>query len=635
MGLLQKAVETYDAHRDLVGVEREGHQMLVPVSHILTKANLEITLEDNGDFAGARVVDDSEPKIPIPATEESAGRTCNACAHPLCDNLCYISDIDPDKHKLYVDQLTEWCNSEYSHLMLKPILTYVKNGTIISDLIQTGIIKLNTDGKMSNRVLSMLIRWRVLGINTPKDGCWQQPSLFKSFQDWYMSKLEESAKHADKAIPDKSKSKSALIKQLCMVTGEESIVAQQHPKGIVPFKQGGAKLISSNDYKNFTYRGRFTEPIQAATVGYIASQKAHNALRWLVAEQEVFNTGDGRGQKQNPKPDRDRVVLCWNPQGEKTCHAIGQFGDATKEHVKPSDYRKDLKDTLMGYKSKLPDDKDGVVIAVLDVINKGRIAVTYYNELRGSDYLERLYDWDNYCCWYDGFNRPIRSPSLYNIINYAFGKPVSGGELETEPKLLGQQIQRLMACRVDRAHMPFDIMRALVNRASTPQAYEGKDKKHLWLKILSTACAVINKYYHDHYKEDLKMELEPEKQDRSYQFGRLLAVFEKVERDTYSQGEEREPYAIRMLSIFNRRPMRIAKEIEMHLERAYFPRLESPGFRSYYKKMIGEILEEIAKYPQNQWDAPLKETYLVGYYLQRNELYKSKKSNNNGEESLS
>ena len=291
--------------------------------------------------------------------------------------------------------------------------------------------------------------------------------------------------------------------------------------------------------------------------------------------------------------------------------------------------------TLNGYKNQLPDDKGGVIIAALDAATTGRLSVAYYNELRGSDYLERLYDWDNYCCWYEGFNRPIRSPSLYNIINYAFGKPGSGGKLETEPKLLGQQIQRLLACRIDRAHMPFDIMRALVNRASTPQAYEGKDKKHLWPKILSTACAVINKYYHDHYKEDLNMELEPEKQDRSYQFGRLLAVFEKVERDTYSQGEEREPYAIRMLSIFNRRPMRIAKEIEMHLERAYFPRLESPGFRSYYKKMIGEILAEIAKYPQKQWDAPLKETYLVGYYLQRNELYKSKKSNNNGEEILS
>lgn len=604
MGLLPKAVETYDAHRDLVGVEKGKHQMLVPVSHILTKANLEITLEDNGDFAGARVVDDSEPKIPIPATEESAGRTSGACAHPLCDKLCYISDVDPDKHKLYVDQLTEWCNSEYSHPMLKPILTYVKNGTIISDLIQTGIITLNDDGEVDNKVLSMLIRWRVLGINTPKDGCWQQPSLFEAFQKWYMSKLEEAEK------------------QLCMITGEKTIIAKQHPKGIVPIN-GNAKLISANDSINFTYRGRFIDDTQTATIGYIASQKAHNALRWLVAEQGASLVFGGR------------VFLCWNPQGVKICHAAGPFGNKEEEYVIPSDYRRELKNTLNGYKNQLPDNKGVVVIAAFDAATTGRLSVAYYNELRGSDYLERLYDWDNYCCWYDGFNRPIRSPSLYNIINYAFGKPGSGGKLETEPKLLGQQIQRLLACRIDRDHMPFDIMRALVNRASTPQAYDGKDKKHLWLKILSTACAVINKYYHDHYKEDLKMELEPEKQDRSYQFGRLLAVFEKVERDTYSQNEEREPYAIRMLSIFNRRPMQIAKEIEMHLERAYFPRLESLGFRSYYKKMIGEILEEIAKYPQKQWDAPLKETYLVGYYLQRNELYKSKKSNNNGEEILS
>ena len=42
------------------------------------------------------------------------------------------------------------------------------------------------------------------------------------------------------------------------------------------------------------------------------------------------------------------------------------------------------------------------------------------------------------------------------------------------------------------------------------------------------------------------MALEPEKQDRSYQYGRLLAVLEKAERDTYSSDETREPNAIRM-----------------------------------------------------------------------------------------
>ena len=88
MGLFQKAAETYDAHLSYVGVEREGHQTLAPVAHILTRAELEITLNKDGTFSSARLVDKSEPKIPIPATEDSAGRTSGACAHPLCDQLC-------------------------------------------------------------------------------------------------------------------------------------------------------------------------------------------------------------------------------------------------------------------------------------------------------------------------------------------------------------------------------------------------------------------------------------------------------------------------------------------------------------------------------------------------------------------
>lgn len=43
-------------------------------------------------------------------------------------------------------------------------------------------------------------------------------------------------------------------------------------------------------------------------------------------------------------------------------------------------------------------------------------------------------------------------------------------------------------------------------------------------------------------------------------------------------------------------------------------------------------MEQIYAYPQPQWNAPLSETYLMGYYLQRNELYKSKKKLNSEED---
>ena len=63
--------------------------------------------------------------------------------------------------------------------------------------------------------------------------------------------------------------------------------------------------------------------------------------------------------------------------------------------------------------------------------------------------------------------------------------------------------------------------------------------------VLFTACAVLRKYKYDWYKEEWSMALEPQKKDVSYQYGRLLAVFEKLERDTYDPNEQREPNAIR------------------------------------------------------------------------------------------
>ncbi len=126
------------------------------------------------------------------------------------------------------------------------------------------------------------------------------------------------------------------------------------------------------------------------------------------------------------------------------------------------------------------------------------------------------------------------------------------------------------------------------------------------------------------------MVLEPEKPDRSYQFGRLLAVLEKVERDTYTKDEEREPNAIRQQSVFCQRPLMAAGRIEKQLERAYFPCLR-PERRMFYKTIIGEIMAQIGQFPEEQWNHPLKETYLMGYYLQRNDLYKSEKENVEGE----
>lgn len=292
-----------------------------------------------------------------------------------------------------------------------------------------------------------------------------------------------------------------------------------------------------------------------------------------------------------------------------------------------SDYRDALKDVLASRKAEL-ELTDDVVLAAFDAATTGRLSLTYYSELQAHDFLQRLHDWDATCCWpHRHFG--IQSPTLRQIVDCAFGtqRTEKGtAKLETDERILRQQIQRLLACRIDRVSMGADVVKALVNRASTPLAYD----EYIRENILFTACAVIRKYRHDRFKEEWNMALEPERLDRSYQFGRLLAVMEKAERDTYDSKDSREPNAIHMQSIFCQRPMYAANHLEKQLERAYFPRL-TPGVRIWYKNLIGQIMQIISTFPQQEWNRPLDDSYLMGYYLQRSALY-TKKNDNDMEE---
>lgn len=591
MGLLQRAVETYDAHAHLAGEVHDGHETLAPVAHTTRAAQFEITVNEQGGFEAARVVDKSEPRIVIPATEASDGRSgtqAAVCPHPLCDKLGYYLAAESG----FIVQLEAWANSEFTHPKLGPILQYVKAGTIAEDLLRCGCVKPDKNGALTKKDLDGLVRWRVVGLGEASGPCWEDRELMKQFTGYYLAQ------------------KDTEEKSLCMVSGGLDAVTDKHP-GVI---YGKTKLISANDSSNFTYRGRFMNPGQAATVSYAASQKAHNALRWLAAEQGVRMEFGGR------------TFLCWNPQGKRVCHAAGPFRQSAKPPANPTDYKQELRRTLEGYKSELPERNAGVVIAAFDFATTGRLSLTYYNELMGSDFLQRLHDWDEHCCWWgwDFENRcfSIQSPPLWQIVKCAFGSQREEKKmtrLVVDGEVMRLQMQRLVSCRVDRAKLPLDMERALVERASTPISYEAGIRS----AILSAACAVIRKYHYDHFGEVLNMELEKEREDRSYQYGRLLAVLEKVERDTYEKDEQREPNAIRLQSQFCMRPLGTAAVIEQQLERAYFPRLK-PGSRAYYKSLIGKIMERIHECPKGEWNKPLEDTYLMGYYLQRQELYQKK-----------
>ena len=596
MGLMKQAYDTYCAmEKQYVGVYGEAAEPLVPVSHQIAKADLEITLDSEGNLLDARQVDPKEATTIIPVTEQSAGRTGDTCcAHPLCDQLRFFSPRYPAKYEAYLTQLHRWEGSPYSHPKLSAIAGYVEKGSILEDMSRLGLISLDEKGMPTKEKL--LVRWRVeAGTEGNVAACWQDRTLFQAFIDYYAA--------GQKSDP-----------VYCMVSGKNALPANQHPKKIINIC-ANAKLISANDTSGFTYRGRFQTDAQAMTMSYEASQKIHSALHWLSANQGIAIGG--------------RTFLCWNPQGIEIPKPQATFlRGNTANQVKYSDYRKALSETLRGWKETIPADA-GAVIAAFDAATSGRLALTYYSELPASDFLERLHNWDALCCWnHDPFG--IQAPSLFQIADCAFGTVRTSGsqtKLETDDRILRQQVQRLLSCRVDKGKMPADIARAAAAKASNLQIMDTQLRE----TVLSTACAVLRKYYYDWDREEWNMSLEPEKKDISYQYGRLLAVFEKIEQDTYDKDEQREPNAIRMQSVFAKRPRYASRILWEQMKKAYYPRLK-PWNRVKYDRLIGEIIEQISNLPQAEHEEALKDTYLFGYYLQKKALYTSDKTENSQEE---
>lgn len=618
MGWMQKLCKTYDNNLQMAGASTANVQPLTPVSHMISKAQIEITITDAGEFYDATVVSKENSATLIPVTEQSAGRSSGAAPHPLCDTIAYVGldyvnylakDAKVDKQKakseIYLSALREWAEWEKAHYKVKSVYKYCLNGEVISDLIGIGILLLDDDkylvkGKIEGQDYEKcLVRWRVLSDehrDEPNE-TWRDSKLFDNYIEYMISKMKESKR------------------DICYVTGQSVTAAVQHPKAIVR-SAGNAKLISANDTANFTFRGRFQNAEEACSVSYEVSQKAHNALKWLVDNQGHYYGG--------------RMVVCWSSAGKQIPDPDSlrdDDDDDEEDTLSPNTmprYCKMMRDYINGYKMQFQTDEDALIMS-MDAATPGRLSITYYNELQASDYLERIYKWRVNCCFYTlrftNDKKPyleIATPSIKRIVSYAFGTD-RGQYFEVDDRVLKEHSQRLISCIIDAQPIPKDIVHACVMKVSNLLAYSKGNRE----RLLSTTCALLHKKYSEIKSntegEDVSMKLDLSNTNRSYLFGRLLAVAEKVERATYSGDDRsgREPNAIRYWNAYQNHPMHTWRILREQL----IPYYKSLGSKAkYYEDLIAIILSNVEEKDSEQLDKALEDTYLLGYYMQRMEL---------------
>lgn len=599
MSWLQKCIQTYDDNLHLVGKTTDNIKYpLTPLFFISQKVQIEIELSEQAEFITATRLEGENTLIP--ATESSGGRGSGIAAHPLCDNLGYLGMSDrgksySEKFEAYRKEVSAWAESEFTHEIPRIVLAYVDKKTVLTDLEQACVIE---RGAPNDKIEKLTVRFVIQKENGERESCATCQSLFRSYEAYCLSKYKEEENG------------------LCYVTGDTVPIAINHPKGIFNGAYG-AKLISANDNTNYTFRGRFRTGDEALRIGAVASQKAHNALRWLIAN-ERYICGN-------------RVFVAWNTQKADIPKPWFVAMDEDEEEDGSSTiqaYRAKLKDFMNGEIQALGKVDRGVQIMSLQAATTGRLSITYYNELDGDIYFQRIAQWYGDCCWYF-FNKGkgkerVTSPKPIEIVKYAFGTE-SGAFVDAKEEVLSEQIQTVFHSILDNTPIPNHIKQALVTKCAFRQAYSDGN----YSQLIRITCAVLHKNYKDKNKE-VKMELDNQERDRSYLFGRILAIAERAERSTYSADEQkREPNAIRLWSAFVQHPM----TTWMTLERLLIPYYQkmNTGSRIYYKNLIADIVSLFRDGDMADKNRPLEDMYLIGYYLQRREFFKKSNENENKE----
>ncbi len=617
MSWIQKLCDVYDTMAGTEGCD------LLPVGFIQKKIKFNIILTADGQFRSAEILSKDGQSFAIPSTPQAEGRTgSSGQPFPLADQLKYLvagENDDNPRFAAYMQQLSDWCDSPDAPDCLRVLRDYLDKRTLLADLMSVPGLNLryhkDEEAQDGN------------GSDASSIACFSIESVDEDNRLWMRQDVHDSWSRRASALSRENAS-------LCYATGQLLPALETHPK-----LSGNAKLISAKDTGfPFQYKGRFVEDRSAATVSTLASIKAHNALHWLLDHQGFQRYG--------------MSLVAWNIAAPALEPDESLFPDEDTEPAKKPDtfeaYAIALRDATAGYTKDLrrymtaDDLSEGaqrrmneIVILGLQAATDGRMSITYYQELPGNLYVQRLESWATDCLWeMPGKDKPLRSPTWREIIEAAIGRDtvlVAMQDFQSKKsatKLMREMQMRLLDCIVNDRPLPHDFVQQAFRRAVQPLQFtdsKGNWNSYAWAQCVATTCALIRKAQTQANKPAASPVLDRTCSDRDYLYGRLLAVAHKLVLDT-TEKDKNPSVAIRAMTRFVQSP----GEAWLHLYIKLLPYLEHIGqtkkspeggyLAGWYLHLFGEIERQFQ--PQDRTDTrPLSYAFLIGFSAQLREMY--------------
>lgn len=646
----QELILYYDQIKDRAGdyqTDKYGRAFaLLPIRHTCVSASLEILIDLDGNFQKVELVPPEDAFTITCTTEDAVARSSNQAAHLICDTLEYMagdilkyftrvsasgddkSQTTRLKHKVCVKQLEEASSHEGAPKSLKAICAYIKKGTMVGDILSDGREEItNTVCKGSSFKSDAKVRFRVLGAKVEET--WKDKDIFH----FWISFCREKEKNE--------------VKIDSIFTGEPQTLCRKTATGVIS-DSDSSKLFSSNIPEAFT--GRFTTPSDFATIGRDDDAKIYAALKYLLKtagrnfESYYIVTWDSRqGACSGWMRDTSNFFECnikEIPEELKTTEmSVDDYLDTALQDVGGSLSEADQErqrfltqmDEMIANaveKETFHTKEHPAKVYVLGLRknypgkSKGRISVVDFQELSESTYLRNIRKWQTEGCWLHPrwqvtghISSFYGMPGIMDMADLLYGQYNKGLHVVRgkEPNIaISFFYQKIARCILYGEPVPIPLVELAASRASNPLIF----KKRLdYERILSLACAFIAK----NRKSGDEPMLNEENKDRSYLFGRLMAVADRAERRTFDSANDakRRTNAEKNMKNLPNMPGRVWQEVSGKIL-PYLAKL-SPAERGYYNKLLNSITDSFE--PEDFSNKPLTHMYLLGYSAQAMDFF--------------
>lgn len=616
MSLLTALLDSYDyaLENDMVGKPDHFGNILLPMYYNSMKSNgkniIELLLSKESDLLEAHLLPEGET-IQFPVTEDSVARSSGVAPHPLVDSASYVIQDEGKRSAAYMEQMENW-------------LAYDDNDfvRIIHDfLIQPGILDaVKQKVKDSEEDEAEKQKKNAVAIDFEKVFFTFSIENYDGLKNISVSENSDLQARYKVYVEYQNANDPSKERITCNLSGKQDYLCIKHQP-----LMGTARLVSQITANDENWRGRFTMADQNIKLGMETSQKIHLMAKYLLSGEETRRWLGEQANMVSWFSDDLSNAVAFDPSKSAEMPA-GIFEKLLAEQKEKSDapaiadeMTENIVKSFTNGKRLFSDDAT-YYIAIFDKISNGRVATKYFRTLSASRLKENLVAWQEKYHWrgYSKENRDkVFTPSPRRLVLAAYGVERDGFLEISKKDFLKNQYQNILTALVEGRSIPENFEKALTVNIRHRQNYD-----NTWMEVKFCALAVLKDK--GGFKDAM---LNRENTDRSYLFGRLLALFERMEASTFGEKEERSTNAEKMWTSYTNHPATMMMRLRNLLKPYERKMATSEQNRGLYFKLSRDI-SEVTNMLHDNYDMdsaevnrPLDYGFIFGYEAQMRDIF--------------